>query len=174
MTLNRQIGILFFGIYAGAIVLANWLVAHVGFVSVGFGLLAPAGVYAAALTFPARDVVQRGLGRMAGVLAILVGATISWWIASPTLAVASGVTFLVSEGLDMAVYTPLQKRYFTVAVITSGVVAAVVDSLLFLRLAHIPYAIALEGQIVGKLWVVTLVGGTLALMLRRRLPAPVT
>lgn len=172
MTTNRLYGAVFFAIYVGAIVLANYLVAHVGFVSVGFGLLAPAGVYAAALTFPARDVTQRGLGRLMGVVAILVGAIISWWVSTPTLAVASGVTFLVSEGLDMAIYTPLQRRYFTVAVVASGVVAAVVDSLLFLRLAHIPYAVALEGQIVGKLWVVTLVGGPLAYVLRKRMPAP--
>jgi hypothetical protein len=129
----------------------------------------------AGLTFPARDVVQRTLGRTAGVLAIVAGAALSWVI-SPTLAVASGATFLVSETCDFAVFTPLQRRWFTPAVLVSSVIAAVVDSLLFLYLAHIPYSVALAGQIVGKLEVVLLVGAPLAWLLRRSaaIAVPVT
>lgn len=164
---RRAITVLALVAYVAAIVLANWLVVHVGLVPVGFGLLAPAGVYAAGLTFPARDVVQRAGGRVVGFVAIVVGAGVSWFVSSPRIAVASGLTFLISESLDMAVYTPLQRRWFTPAVVASGIVAAVVDSLLFLHWAGIPYSVALAGTIVGKLWVVTLVGGPIAFALRR-------
>lgn len=51
------------------------------------------------------------------------------------------------------------------------VVAAVVDSLIFLKWAGIPYKGNLEGLIVGKLWIVVLVGGPLAYGLRRLLPS---
>jgi queuosine precursor transporter len=167
---RRQIGIVFAAAYIGAIIMANWLIVHVGFIRVWpTTLMAPAGVYMAGLTFPARDIVQRSLGRAAGVLAILAAAGITYMI-SPVLAFASGLTFLVSETLDMAIYTPLQRRLFRSAVIVSSSVAAVVDSLLFLYLAHIPYNVALAGQIVGKLEVVWLCGIPMAFGLRRVLP----
>lgn len=172
--MRTKIGIAALAIYIAAIVLANWAINRYGLVPVGFGLLAPAGVYFAAITFPARDVVQRSIGRLVGIAAILVGATLSWWVSSPKIAVASGVTFLISESLDMAIYTPLQRRWFVSAVVVSSVVAAIVDSLIFLKLAGIPYEVALAGLIVGKLWIVLLVGAPAAWGLRRALPTPAT
>lgn len=167
---RRTIGLAALAVYVSAIVLANWAITRYGLVPVGFGLLAPAGVYFAAVTFPARDVVQRSLGRLVSIAAILVGAAVSWFVSSPTIAVASGVTFLISESLDMAVYTPLQRRWFVSAVVVSSTVAAIVDSLVFLKLAGIPYSVALAGLIVGKLWVVLGVGFPAAVGLRRALP----
>ena len=158
-----------FATYAGAIILANWLITRFGLVTVGFGLLAPAGVYAAAITFPARDVVQRAGGRWLGVAAIVLGAAISFGVSSSVIAVASCTTFLCSETLDFLVYTPLAKRYFVPAVVASGVFAAALDSWLFLQLADIPES-AFLGTFVGKVWVVVLIGGPAAWGLRRRLP----
>jgi uncharacterized PurR-regulated membrane protein YhhQ (DUF165 family) len=177
----RLIAAVALGVYVGAIVLANYLIVH-GFpgatptpfgtytVPVGFGLVAPAGTYVVALSFPARDVVQRAGGRILGIIAILIAGGVSWWVSSPTIAVASASTFLISETADFLVYTPLQRRWFIPAVIASGIVAAVVDSLVFLKLAGIPYSGNLAGLIVGKLWIVTLIGGPIAWLLRRRLP----
>ena len=127
----------------------------------GFGLEAPSGVYLAGLTFVARDIVQRLAGLRVGVVAIAIGAALSWWLSSPAIAVASGVTFLLSESCDFLVYTPLQARHFPFAVVGSGLVADVVDSVVFLTLAGIPLAVALPGQLVGKAWVV-LLGGVAA------------
>ena len=162
-----------FGVYVGSIAGANWMISHVGrpvegahVLPVGFGLEAPSGVYLAAVTFVARDIVQRLAGLRIGVLAIVLGATISWWVSSPAIAVASGVTFLLSETCDFLVYTPLQAKHFPFAVVGSGLVADVVDSTVFLTLAGIPLAVALPGQLVGKAWVV-LAGGVLAGVLRR-------
>jgi hypothetical protein len=151
--------------YIGSIVLANWLVQRFGLVPIGFGLLAPAGVFAVGLTFPARDYIQKFMGKAAGIAGILIGAGISWAI-SPTLAIASGVTFLISETADFLVYTPMQRK-FAWAVVISGVISAVVDSLVFLRLAHIPYDVALAGQIVGKIEVILLVGLPTAFFVRK-------
>ena len=148
--------------YVGAIVLANWMLRHVGsrgvggnhFLPVGFGLVAPSGVYAAAIAFPARDIVQRAAGRPAGAIAILVGAMLSAFVSSPTVAVASGVTFLVSETIDFIVFAALQRRWFVLAVLVSSLASIVIDSALFLRLVDIPWSVALAGQIVGKTWVI--------------------
>jgi queuosine precursor transporter len=162
-----------FAIYVGSIAGANWMISHVGrsvdgahVLPVGFGLEAPSGVYLAGLTFVARDIVQRLAGLRIGVVAIIIGATISWWVSSPAIAVASGVTFLLSESCDFLVYTPLQARHFPFAVVGSGLVADLVDSTVFLTLAGIPLAVALPGQLVGKAWVV-LIGGVVAGVLRR-------
>ena len=179
----RVIAAVSLAVFIGSVVLANYFIVHglpfglstpTGFgtysVPVGFGLYAPAGTYVAALTFSARDLLQRSAGRLVGVAAILVAGAISYWVSNPTIAVASAGTFLISESLDFAVYTPLQRRWFVPAVIVSGCVASVVDSLVFLKWAGIPYSGNLAGLIVGKLWIVTLIGGAVAWSLRRRLP----
>ena len=157
-------GIAFLAIYIGSIVLANWLVSRYGIIPIGFGLMAPAGVFAVGVTFPCRDYIQREMPYL-GIAAIIVGAGISWLI-SPVLAVASGATFLCSETADAIIYTPLRKR-FQWAILASGTVAIVVDSLLFLKLAHIPYSVALTGQIVGKAEVLLAVGLPTAWLVRK-------
>ena len=184
MTRTRIIAAVSLAVYVGAIVLANYFIVHglpfglstptpfgTYTVPVGFGLVAPAGTYVAAVTFPARDVVQRSGGRLLGIAAIIVAAIVSWWVSSPAIAVASGGTFLISESFDFAVYTPMQRRWFVPAVIASGVIAAVVDSLIFLQWSGIGYGNGqLAGLIVGKLWIVTLLGGGIAWALRQQLP----
>jgi queuosine precursor transporter len=150
-----------FAVYVLAICLSNYLITHIGIPAgpgthlseVGFGLLAPSGVWAAGVSFPARDVVQRTGGRWLGVAAILLGAAISWKISSPVIAVASGGTYLISESLDMLVYTPLQKRWFVPAVVASGCVALVADSVVFLHWAGLPSGWnAVLGLCLGKFW----------------------
>lgn len=165
-------------VYAASIPAANRLIRSVGPVvlpdgthlaPVGFGLLAPSGVYAAGVAFVARDVVQRAAGRRWALGAIALGTLLSVLV-SPSLALASGSAFLLSELADFAVYTPLQRRRFVLAVFASGVVGSLVDSLLFLSIAGIPLGRALPGLLLGKLWV-QLLAVPVAAWLRLRLPA---
>lgn len=140
--------------YLGSIVAANWLVTRYGFVPVGFGLMAPAGTYVVGVAFVARDAVQDMAGRWVAILALLVGAALSWFIASPALALASAAAFGLSELVDMAIYTPLQKRGYIRAALASNVVGSIVDSVAFLWLAGFGLALsAVAGQWVGKLWI---------------------
>jgi len=136
--------------FVATIFAANWAIVTFGLVPVGFGLLAPAGVYFAGLALTLRDLAQDRLGRWPIVGAIVAGAIVSWWVA-PRFALASGAAFLVSELADFAVYTPLRRRSLLPAVIASNVVGLIVDSALFLFLAFGSLAF-LPGQIVGKLW----------------------
>jgi len=138
-------------------------------VPVGFGLLAPSGVYAAGITFVARDVLQRTTGRFWSVVVIVPGALLTALL-NPRLAAASAFAFLLSEVTDFAVFTPLLRRGLVVAVFVSGVVAAIVDSVCFLELAGIPLGAALPGLLLGKVWI-QLLGVPVAATLRRRLPA---
>ncbi|MDA8276950.1 MAG: VUT family protein [Actinomycetota bacterium] len=167
------VAVVAFVLYVGSIVGANYMIGHIGKVipgahvlPVGFGLYAPSGVYLASLALVSRDLLQRSAGTLPGIVAILVGAFISYFISSPQLAFASGFTFLVSETVDFAIFTPLAKRNFAAAVLVSGLFGEFVDSVLFLTLAQIPLSIALKGQLVGKMWVI-LLGSAISFILRR-------
>jgi uncharacterized PurR-regulated membrane protein YhhQ (DUF165 family) len=140
--------------YIGTIFGANWAITHFGIVPVGFGLMAPAGVYFVGLAFTFRDLAQNKLGPYWIMGGIVVGAGLSA-ILSPSLALASGVAFLCSEGADLAVYTPLREKHFLWAVGLSNTVGLVFDSVLFLWLAFHSLAF-LPGQIVGKAWMTVL------------------
>jgi uncharacterized PurR-regulated membrane protein YhhQ (DUF165 family) len=165
----RIIGIVAALGYVATIFAANWLIQHVGIVPVGFGLMAPAGVFAAGLALTLCDIVQATLGRAAVIAAILIGAALSYLV-SPAFAVASGVAFLVSELADLAVYTPLTRRSWLGAIALSNTVGLVIDSVLFLWLAFGSLEF-LAGQVVGKAWmtllaVVLLAGGRRAVLAR--------
>lgn len=136
--------------YILTIFAANLAITSIGIVPVGFGLVAPAGVYFAGLAFSLRDAVQETLGRRWVFVAIVAGAAVSALL-SPQLALASGVAFLLSEFADFAVYTPLRNRSWLAAVVASNTVGAFVDSALFLWLAFGSLDFLL-GQMVGKLW----------------------
>jgi uncharacterized PurR-regulated membrane protein YhhQ (DUF165 family) len=140
--------------YIATIIAANWAIARFGFWPVGFGLMAPAGVYFVGLSFTLRDLVQEYLGRRWTIVAILVGAAVSALI-SPQFALASGIAFLLSELADFAVYTPLRERNWLLAVGLSNTVGLIADSCLFLWMAFGSLDF-LTGQVVGKLWMTLL------------------
>jgi queuosine precursor transporter len=153
---------------------ANWLIGNVGttcipngpcLLPVGFGLMAPSGVLMIGLALVLRDAVQSELGKWAAILAIVIGAALSTLLASPALALASGAAFLLAESFDMLVYTPLRRRNLALAVMASGVVGAVADSIVFLYLAFGSLEF-LMGQVVGKLWI-TLAVAAILMALRK-------
>ena len=138
--------------FLATIPLANWALRTWGFVPIGFGLVAPAGVYFAGLAFGLRDIAHELTSRTHVVGAIVVGAALSWGI-EPDFAVASGVAFLISESADLAVYDPLRNRNWPAAVVLSNTVGSVVDSVLFLGLAFSSTAGWFD-LTVGKLYMV--------------------
>lgn len=148
--------------YALCVLLANWAIDRFGFVPVGFGLEAPAGVYLAGATFTLRDLTQDALGRAWVLAAILAGALLSALI-SPRFALASGLAFGASELIDLAVYTPLRDRGLLRAVAASNAVGLVADSALFLWLAFGSLDL-LAGQVVGKLWMTVVALALLGLL----------
>jgi uncharacterized PurR-regulated membrane protein YhhQ (DUF165 family) len=147
----KKLGIAALALFVGTVFAANWLVSNVGLVPVGFGLLAPAGVYVVGLAFTLRDVVQDTLGKRWVVAAIAAGAVASLVI-SPALAVASATAFALSEIADFFVYTPMRNsdRPYA-AVVASNAIGLVVDSAVFLWLAFGSLEF-LPGQVVGKAW----------------------
>ena len=154
----KGIGVLALVAYGGTVLLSNWFISHVGpqlggsgphLLPVAPGLWAPSGVLWVAAALALRNVVQEHLGRGWAVLGILAGALLSAVVSTPALAVASGASFLVSEMLDMLLWTQLRKRGIIVAQAASNVASDVVDSVCFLWLAFGDLT-HLLGQVVGK------------------------
>jgi hypothetical protein len=158
-------GVAFLVLFALTIPAANWLIGHVGtscvephgpcVVPVAPGLMAPSGVTMIGFALVLRDLVQRRLGALTSVMAILWGAGLSALLAPISLIIASGFAFLLSELADFLVYTPLARRRLVAAVVASSFVGLVVDSIAFLWLAFGSLDFLL-GQIVGKSWMVLL------------------
>ena len=161
---RRREGFVFLVLFGLTIPAANWLIGHVGttcvpngpcLVPVAPGVMAPSGVLMIGIALVLRDLVQRRLGVAWAVGAILAGAALSAAIAPPTLVMASAVAFLLSELADLAVYTPLARRRLVLAVVLSGLVGLVIDSIVFLWLAFGSLDF-LAGQVIGKAWMIVL------------------
>jgi uncharacterized PurR-regulated membrane protein YhhQ (DUF165 family) len=155
-------GAVFLVLFALTIPAANWLIGHAGtmcvpngpcLVPVAPGLMAPSGVLMIGVALVLRDLVQRRLGVAVAAAAIVAGSLLSAALAPPSLVIASGVAFLLSEAADLCVYTPLERRGLIAAVVASSMAGLVVDSVVFLWLAFGSLDF-LAGQIVGKAWMV--------------------
>jgi len=167
--------------YVACIVAANWAITTFGLVPVGFGLYAPAGVVFAGFTFTFRNLTQQTLGRRFGFFSIILGAAISYVITDKVtipggvlpLAVASGVSFLLSETADALVWTKLRERDWWMRAMGLGDLAGqVIDSAIFLALALGSLELLL-GQVVGKQWTIWAAMLFMALYQRRRQPLEV-
>jgi uncharacterized PurR-regulated membrane protein YhhQ (DUF165 family) len=174
-TLRRREGLIFLLGFTLCIPAANWLILHVGttcmpegpcLVPVAPNVMAPSGVVMVGLALVLRDLVQRRLGIKIAAAGILFGALLSAFFAPHALVLASAVAFLLSETADLLVYTPLQKKGLMLAVIASSVVGLIIDSIIFLSLAFGSLAF-LEGQVIGKAWMVLLALPAIAWLRRR-------
>ena len=150
---------LVFVAFLATIPAANWMIGNVGtmcvtdgpcLIPVAPGLMAPSGVLMIGLALVLRDAIQQLLGMRWAISAIVAGVGLSAAVAPPVLVLASTAAFLIAEGLDLAVYTPLRRRNIPVAVLASGAVGALADSAVFLLIAFgsLDY---MAGQFVGKM-----------------------
>lgn len=125
----------FAALYISLVVVANVMTTHLGLLAAGFGLMVTAGTFAAGLVIAVRNPLQETGGRLWVVGCIVVGAAISLLLGTGRIGLASGVTFLVAELLDMTVYTWLRRHGWKRAVVAGITTGAVADTLLFLSLA---------------------------------------
>ena len=146
--------------YLLTVPLANWLIGNVGTfcipngpctIPVAPGVSAPSGVLVIGAALVLRDLVQRERGAAVSIACILGGSALSLFVAPPALAAASATAFLLSELADFAVYTPIAKRNFALAVLLSCMAGGVVDSAAFLWLAFGSLNFIL-GQVIGKIY----------------------
>jgi uncharacterized PurR-regulated membrane protein YhhQ (DUF165 family) len=149
--------------FAATIPAANWMIGNVGqcipnrpcLLPVGFGLSAPSGVLMVGAALVLRDMVQEVAGVKGALIAIALGAVLSWFVASPSLVVASVLAFTLAELADLGVYTPLRQKRMWLAVLLSGFVGSAIDSAVFLWIAFGSLDF-IAGQVVGKMWMTLL------------------
>ena len=161
--------------YFGLVMLANWLASRY-VVSVGFGRVAPAGVFCIGGVLVLRDWLQQLRGLLWTMPLVYAAGLASWtvgdvagWTSLEKIAVASVVAFTVSETVEAVVFTPLRRRNLTLGVALSATVGNALDSWLFLQLAFGSQAFFV-GQFIGKSEMIAL-GTVLTLWRRRLLPA---
>lgn len=155
-------GLILIAAYIATIPAANFLISHIGTVCIPQGpclipvlpgIMAPSGVLMIGAALLLRDLVQRRYGIVWSLVCIGVGTILSFLIATPALATASGIAFLFSEAVDFTAYTPLARKRFYTALIVSCAAGAIADSIIFLWLAFGSLD-HLVGQIIGKFYAV--------------------
>lgn len=100
-------------------------------------------------TFVVRDYAQKRVGHNI-LWAMLAGCTVSWFMASPELALASAAAFGIGELADWAVFT-FTKRPFSQRIIFSSLLGAPLDSLVFLTFIGLATPVGLITMTASKL-----------------------
>jgi uncharacterized PurR-regulated membrane protein YhhQ (DUF165 family) len=117
-------------LYVALIVAVNWAFAVVPPVELPGGTLWHPVSLAVGFVFVVRDFAQREIGHWV-LLAMLLGAALSYLLADPFVALASAAAFAVSELADWAVYS-FTKRPLSQRILVSSAIGAPIDSAVFL------------------------------------------
>ena len=121
-------------LYVGVSVWVNWSIVGLPTKEI-FGVEVPPGLFAVGAIFVLRDFTHRAIGRWV-LLWTLVGALLSYFVALPKLAIASGISFFISEGIDYLVYKKTQRKLED-RILLSSAVAVPIDGVVFLTLAEL-------------------------------------
>lgn len=148
-------------IYVTLIAGVNWAFAVIPMVELPGGDLWSPAALIVGFVFVVRDFAQRAIGHKV-LLAMLVGCLISWYMASPALAIASAGAFAIGELADWSLYTFTQKP-FSQRILYSSLLGAPMDSIFFLSFIGIASPISIGSMTASKL-----VGAFIVFMLVRR------
>jgi len=158
--------LLTFLLFLSTIPLANYFISNIGtvcldngpcLIPVGFGLMAPSGVLFIGLSLVLRDWLYEVAGKTWVFAGILIGAMLSLLTSDPFVAIASASAFTLAELLDTAVYTKIRKAGVALAIVASGIIGAVVDSVAFNYLAFASLEFS-AGNALAKIYASVLVG----------------
>lgn len=171
---GRTVGLISLILFILTIPAGNWVVMNVGtvcppdspcLIPVWPGIMSPSAVLFAGLALILRDAVQSLLGKRWTLVADCRQAPrFSGVLSEPAIILGSTCAFLFSELADFAVYTPLRERHLTLAIVLSGLVGSIVDSVIFLSLAFGSLDF-IVGQVIGKFWM-SLIAGAMIIMWR--------
>ena len=119
-------------LYIALIVAVNYGFTVAPMVALPGGEMWPPISLVVGFVFVARDYAQREIGHRV-IIAMLAAGILSYFMASPFVAVASVAAFLISEFADWAVYS-FTGRSFARRVLLSSAVGTPIDSAVFLAL----------------------------------------
>ncbi len=111
------------------------------------------GHFSFPVTFLVADVINRRLGaskaRSVAYVGFFVAIVLSYWLASPRIALASGIAFITGQLTNIGIFSALRYRNWWHAPLISSTIASTIDTALF-------YAIAFAGT--GLPWVTWALG----------------
>jgi uncharacterized PurR-regulated membrane protein YhhQ (DUF165 family) len=118
--------------YVASIALVNVAFVHLPHIPLGDNGILPAATFLVGAVFILRDFAQRSAGHWV-LAAMVTGIAISYVMAGPMVALASGAAFAVSELADYAVYT-FTKRPLKTRILLSSAIGTPIDTVVFLAL----------------------------------------
>jgi uncharacterized PurR-regulated membrane protein YhhQ (DUF165 family) len=117
-------------LYIASVVFVNFAFERIPPIPLPGGEMWPPVSLFVGFIFVIRDYAQREIGHFV-LPAMLVGGALSWFMSTPSIALASVCAFLTSELMDWAVYT-FTRRPFSQRVLISSALGTPVDSIVFL------------------------------------------
>lgn len=116
--------------YIATIPAVNYAFLHAPFIDLpGGGNFTPLSIVVG-LILVLRDFVQREIGHFV-FIPLIIGAILSYVLAGPEIALASGLAFFISEIIDWAIYT-FTKKPLSARIMLSSMVAAPIDTIVFM------------------------------------------
>ena len=100
------------------------------------------GAFTYPVAFLVTDLTNRRFGASAARKVVAVGfllaVILSIWLATPRIAIASGMAFLVAQLLDVSIFDRLRNGVWWQAPLISSILGSVIDTLLFFSIAFAP------------------------------------
>ena len=136
------------------------------------------GAFSYPVAYLVTDVCNRCFGprraREVAFVGFAVGISLSLWLATGRIALASGTAFLVSQFLDVAVFNRLRRASWWKAPLWGSVAASIIDTALFFSLAFhgtgVPWLPLAGGDLAVKLLMAVLLLAPYRALVRRLLP----
>lgn len=122
------------------------------------------GAFTYPLVFLVTDLTNRAVGPQAARRVVWAGfavaVVLSWWLATPRIAIASGSAFIVSQWLDIALFNRWRRQAWWKAPFFASLIGSVIDTALFFSIAFqgtdVPWPTLALGDLAAK-WAMALV-----------------
>lgn len=113
------------------------------------------GAFTYPLVFLVSDLTNRAVGaasaRKVAWAGFAVAVVLSWWVADPRIAVASGTAFIVSQLLDITVFNRWRAQSWWKAPFFGSMIGSVIDTALFFSIAFVGTQVPWMSLAVGDL-----------------------
>lgn len=107
------------------------------------------GAFTYPFAFLVTDLTNRYDGpnraRLVVVIGFVVALVLSFYLATPRIAIASASAFLIGQLLDIAIFSRLRNRFWIVPPLTGSLLGSLVDTLIFFTIAFAPFLGFIDG-----------------------------
>lgn len=124
------------------VVVASNILVSVPFDHLGMKDVLTWGAFTYPIAFLVNDLTNRTYGKSAARRVVMVGfilaVVLSFWFATPRIALASGTAFLIGQLLDIQVFDRLRRTSWWKAPFAATIFGSILDTMIFFTLAFAP------------------------------------